>query len=124
MKTDYIITTNAENSIGILYRILNVFSRRMINVESLTVIGGEEKGLSKITFVILSTEEVVKKLIKQIDKHIGVHNTHYHANSSLMAQKISLYRLFTKTLSMHDELAPLVANSIVNAHNQNKTIRV
>jgi len=124
MKTDYIITTNAENSIGILYRILNVFSRRMINVESLTVIGAEEKGLSKITFVIQSTEEVVKRLIKQIDKHIGVHNTHYHANTNVMEQKISLYRLFTKTLSMHDEMVPLVAKNIGSVNNQNKTVRV
>lgn len=110
MKTDYIITTYAENSIGILYRILNVFSRRMINVESLTVVDADEDGISRITFVIKSTEEVVTKLIRQIDKQIGVSNTLFHSNSSPMHQKISLYRLFTKTLNMHEDSLPLASN--------------
>lgn len=114
MNTDYVITTYAENSIGMLYRILNVFARRMINVESLTVMEAEEEGVTKITFVIKSTEDVVKKLIHQIDKQIGVDNTLYHANTNSMRQKISLYRLFTKTLGIQDEVTPLVNKNVVN----------
>ena len=107
MKTNFIITTFAENNIGILYRILNVFSRKMINVESLTVVEADEKGFSKITFVIKATQEIVEKVTKQIDKQIGVTKTLFHANSSVMNQKISLYRLFTKTLDLHEELVPV-----------------
>lgn len=77
MMKDYIITTYAENNIGILYRILNIFSKRMINVESLTVIKTEEKELSKITIVITSTEELVNNIVKQIDKQIGIIKTSF-----------------------------------------------
>lgn len=109
MKTNYIITTYADNSIGILYRILNVFSRRMINVESLTVVEADAEGTSKITFMIKSTEDVVSNIIRQIDKQIGVSNTLYHSNSVQECEKISLYRMFTKTLNMHGELEPLAS---------------
>ena len=111
MKSNFIITTFAENNIGILYRILNVFSRKMINVESLTVVEADEKGLSKITFVIKSSQEVVEKVIKQIEKQIGVTKALFYANSSTMNQKISLYRLFTKTLNMNEEMVPVVQNN-------------
>ena len=114
MKTNYIITTYAENSIGILYRILNVFARRMINVESLTVVEADEKGTSKITFMINSTEDIVSNIIRQIDKQIGVSNTLYHSNSVQECEKISLYRMFTKTLNMHGELVPVSSTGTEN----------
>lgn len=114
MKTNYIITTYAENSIGILYRILNVFARRMINVESLTVVEADEEGTCKITFMIKSTEDVVNNIIRQIDKQIGVSNTLYHSNSLQECEKISLYRMFTKTLNMHGEQVELARNGTEN----------
>ena len=107
MNQDFIITTYAENKIGILYRILNVFAKRMINVESLTVVESDTKGVSKITFVIASGEKAVKQIIKHIEKQIGVLHTVYYTNSEITLNKVSLYRMFTKSLSSQDEQLPV-----------------
>lgn len=114
MKKDYIILTYADNKIGILYRILNVFSRRMINVESLTVVESERKGISKITFVIESTEQIVNQLVKNIDKQIGVFHTLQYSNSEITLNKVSLYRMFTKSLNANDEHLPTFDKQLAN----------
>ena len=104
---NYIITTYAENNIGILNRILNIFSKRMVNVESLTVVETEEKELSKITIVITSTEDIVSNIVKQIDKQIGIIKTAFDSNTEVFYQKISLYRMITKSLNFHEETIPM-----------------
>lgn len=104
---NYIITTYAENNIGILNRILNIFSKRMVNVESLTVVETEEKELSKIIIVITSTEDIVSNIVKQIDKQIGIIKTAFDSNTEVLYQKISLYRIITKSLNFNEETIPV-----------------
>jgi acetolactate synthase-1/3 small subunit len=113
-KNSYIITTYVENKIGILYRVINVFSRRMINVESLTVVETERKGISKVTIVIDSTENVVKQLIKHIEKQIGVLSTMLQSNNEIAMSKVSLYKMFTQSLANHDDQLPVLDQTYVN----------
>jgi acetolactate synthase I/III small subunit len=52
MKQEYIITVYSENHIGLLTRITIVFTRRKINIESLTVSESAIKGVYKFTIVV------------------------------------------------------------------------
>ncbi len=113
-KKDFIITSYVENKIGILYRVLNVFSRRMINVESLTVVESERKGISKLTIVIESEDNVVKQLVKHIEKQIGVMGAYVQSNNEIAMSKVSLYKMFTQSLANHDDQLPILEKQYVN----------
>ncbi len=102
-KNEYLLTTYVENQVGMLNRVINQFSRRMINIESLTVVETKRKGISKITIVIESTEEVVRQLVKFIDKQVGVLDASFQSNNEITLTKVSLYKMFTQSLANHDD---------------------
>jgi acetolactate synthase-1/3 small subunit len=60
-----------EDKPGVLMRVVNMFSRRAFNIESLTVGHTEQRGLSRMTVVVdgnnTDVEQVVKQLYKLID---------------------------------------------------------
>src|SRR5690606_39883711 len=59
--------------LGLLNRISGIFTRRRINIESLSVSETERKGVSRFTIVIKSDErERVEKIVRQIRKIIEV----------------------------------------------------
>jgi acetolactate synthase-1/3 small subunit len=98
MKQEYIISAYTENHIGLLNRITIIFTRRHINIESLTVSESALKGISKFTIVVSATEEVVRKVVGQIEKHVEVLKAFYHTNSEMISQEIALYKVATEAL--------------------------
>ncbi|MGM2827183.1 acetolactate synthase small subunit, partial [Bacillus cereus group sp. Bce006] len=71
-KQEYTITVYTENQIGLLARIAIMFSRRKINIESLNTSSSEVESVHRFTIVIHETEEVVRKLCRQIEKQVEV----------------------------------------------------
>ena len=59
-----------ENIAGILNQITAVFTRRQIDIESLNVSPSSIKGIHKYTITAYSDEEMMKKVVKQIEKKI------------------------------------------------------
>ena len=62
----YTITAFAENKPGVLYRIADLFLRRKINVDSMTVSETERKGISRFTIVVNTNKDIVEKICKQL----------------------------------------------------------
>ena len=52
MNQEFIISAFTENHIGLLNRITIIFTRRKINIESLTVSESALAGISKFTIVV------------------------------------------------------------------------
>jgi len=93
MKEMYTITAFSENHIGLLNRITIVFTRRHINIESLTVSSSEMKGVHRFTIVIEEEEELVKKVVKQIAKLPEVLRAAYFQNDEIIYREIALYKI-------------------------------
>jgi acetolactate synthase I/III small subunit len=108
MKQEYIITAYSENNIGLLNRITIVFTRRKVNIESLTVSESAIKGVSKFTIVILSTEEQVKKIVMQIEKQVEVLKAFYHTNDEMIYEEVALYKVSTEALLESNQIETLV----------------
>ncbi len=98
MKNQFIISVFSENKVGLLSRICGVFTRRHINIESLTVSESEVKGVHRFTFVVSITEELVKKITKQIEKQVDVLKAFFHRNEEMVYQEIAMYKLPTSSL--------------------------
>lgn len=111
MKREYIITVYSENHVGLLTRIANIFSRRKINIDSLTVSESAINGVYKFTILITSTKALAVKVVGQIEKIIDVLKAFYHTNEEMIYQEIALYKVPTEALYENDTIEKIVRNS-------------
>ncbi|WP_290792706.1 acetolactate synthase small subunit [Flavihumibacter sp. UBA7668] len=107
-KQEYTITVYTENQIGLLNRIAIIFSRRKINVESLNTSPSEVEGIHRFTIVIHEMEEVVKKLVRQIEKQVEVLKAYYNNNEELIWQELALYKVSTDEIAEHVKVERLL----------------
>ncbi|NWJ51147.1 MAG: acetolactate synthase small subunit [Bacteroidetes bacterium] len=108
MNQEFIISAFTENHIGLLNRITIIFTRRKINIESLTVSESALAGISKFTIVVNDTQDKVSKVVKQIDKLVEVLKAYYHTNEEMIYQEIALYKVPTEALTHSNQIESLV----------------
>lgn len=99
VKQEYTLTVYAENRVGLLSRIAIIFSRRKINIDSLNTSPSEIDGIHRFNIVIDETEEVVKKLARQIEKQIEVLKVYFNRPDEIVWQELALYKLPTQQVS-------------------------
>ena len=68
----HIISILIENEAGALSRVAGLFSARGYNIESLTVAATEDATMSRMTIVTSGSDEVIEKIIKQLNKLVDV----------------------------------------------------
>lgn len=95
-RTLYTITIFSENTVGLLGQITIIFTRRGLNIETLSVSPSAIKGIHKFTVTLYSTEEVVRKVVQQIDKRIDILKSYYNTDEELVFQEIALYKVATE----------------------------
>ena len=99
LKQEYTITVYTENQIGLLNRIAIIFSRRKINIESLNTSPSEVDSVHRFTIVINETEDVVRKLCRQIEKQVEVLKAYYNTNEEIVWQELALYKVPTDVIA-------------------------
>ncbi|MCE2832903.1 MAG: acetolactate synthase small subunit [Chitinophagaceae bacterium] len=99
MKQEYTITVYTENQVGLLNRIAIMFSRRKINIESLNTSPSEVEGIHRFTIVINETEDVVRKLVRQIEKQVDVLKAYFNTNEEIVWQELALYKVPTDEIA-------------------------
>ena len=99
MKQEFTITVYTENQIGLLNRIAIMFSRRKINIESLNTSPSEIEGIHRFTIVIQEVEDVVKKLVRQVEKQVDVLKAYYNTNDEIIWQELALYKVPTDEIA-------------------------
>ena len=96
MKRTYNISVFTENRIGILNRITIIFTRRHLNIESITASECEVPGVYRYTIVLQTDEKQVKKVVGQIEKQVEVLKAFYHTNDEVVYQELALYKIDTE----------------------------
>ena len=94
-KQEFTITVYTENQIGLINRIAIIFSRRKINIESLNTSPSEVEGIHRFTILITETEEVVKKLVRQLEKQVEILRAFYNTDDEVIWQEMALYKVTT-----------------------------
>ena len=92
-KQQFTLTVITENEIGLLNKVVVVFTRRKINIDSLTASESGVKGVYRYTIVIDVTEDQVKKVCAQIEKFIGVLKVFYYKNDEVERSEMALYKM-------------------------------
>lgn len=99
VKQEFTITVYTENQVGLLNRIAIIFSRRKINIESMNTSPSEVDSIHRFTLVINETEDVVRKLVRQIEKQVEVLKAYYNTPDEIVWQELALYKVSTDEIA-------------------------
>lgn len=105
----YTIIIYTENKPGILYRIADVFLKRKINIESLTVSEIETSGMSRFTVVVKGTHLAIEKIVKQLYKIIEVTKVIENTNESIIFRDLALIKVGIKNAEQRREIENFAA---------------
>jgi acetolactate synthase I/III small subunit len=98
-QQEYNITVYTENQIGLLNRIAIIFTRRKINIDSLNTSPSEIDSIHRFNIVITESEDVVRKVCRQIEKQVEVLKVYYHTNEDVIWQEMALYKVSTNVIA-------------------------
>ena len=99
MKKEFTITVYTENQVGLLNRIAIIFSRRKINIDSMNTSPSEIEGIHRFTIMIDETEEVVRKVCRQIEKQVEVLKVYFNTEDEIVWQEMALYKVSTDEIA-------------------------
>ncbi len=99
MKKEFTITVYTENQIGLLNRIAIIFVRRKINIDSMNTSPSEIAGIHRFTILIDETEEVVRKVCRQIEKQVEVLKVYFNTEEDIVWQEMALYKVSTEQIA-------------------------
>lgn len=105
----YTIIVFAENKPGVLYRIADLFLRRRINIESMTVSEIEEHKLSRFTITVDADGSLVEKIVKQIYRIIEVLKVIDSTDEELIVQEVALFRVSANTAIKRKEINEVIS---------------
>lgn len=108
-KTLYTITIFSENTVGVLNQITTIFMRRQLNIETLSVSPSALEGIHKFTITSYAeSDEVMKKLVRQIDKRVDILKAYFNVDDELIHQELALYKLATDKIMEHGSVEYLI----------------
>lgn len=97
-KTLYTVIIFSENTVGVLNQITVIFTRRGLNIETLSVSPSAIAGIHKFTITVITTQDVIEKVVQQIDKRVDILKAYYNTDEDLVHQEIALYKVATDKL--------------------------
>ena len=86
--TQHVLSVKVENKSGVLARVVNLFSARGYNIDSLSVSKTEHDDISVITVVVRGDEKVIEQVKKQLNKLIDIIKVNDHDTSSFQREMV------------------------------------
>jgi acetolactate synthase-1/3 small subunit len=108
-KTLYTITVFSENTVGLLNQITIIFTRRRLNIETLSVSPSAIQGIHKFTITAFSDPDTIAKVVKQIDKRVDIIKAYCSTDEELVHQEIALYKVSTENLMKLGSIEDIVS---------------
>lgn len=104
----YTVTVFSENTVGILNLISIVYTRRSINVESISASATSIPGIYKTTILSYSDRATMEKVVAQIEKAIYVVKAFLYTDDEIVHQEVALYKVPTSKLMEEENLERII----------------
>jgi acetolactate synthase-1/3 small subunit len=88
-KKLFTIIIFSENTVGLLNQITIIFTRRQLNIETLSVSPSAIAGVHKFTITAFADEVIIEKVIKQLDKRVDILKAYYNTDEDWALQEVS-----------------------------------
>ncbi len=108
----YTFVIFTEDLTGLLQRVVSVFSRRHVNIESLTVSRSSTPSIHRFTIQVEVTQHMMEHLIGQLNKQVDVLRAFAYEAHEVVQQEVALYKVPTAAFANSDTVEKLV-----RAHN-------
>ena len=82
-NTLYTVTVYSENQVGLLNQVSIIFTRRTLNIWSLSVSASAIEGVHKFTIACRTNKQMIEKVVKQIEKRIDVIKAFYYTDDEI-----------------------------------------
>ena len=92
-KTLYTIIVHSENIAGLLNQVTAVFTRRQINIDTITC---------------WTTPDIVEKVVRQIEKKMDVIQAHYFTDKEIFQREVAMYKVSTPEFQSTAEASKVV----------------
>lgn len=115
MKIEHTLSVYTENQVGLLNKISIIFSRRKISLESFNSSPSEIENIYRFTIVVNETAEVVKNLVRQIEKIVDVFKVFSNTNEEIIWQQMALYKVPTSVIMKEVKVERLLREYGANA---------
>ena len=98
MKQDFTIVVFSADKSGLLHRVTTAFTKRHVNIESLTVCKCEVPGISRYTITVQLEEAHIRKIVRALEKQIDVYTVLFYPLEEIVFQELALIKVSTKKL--------------------------
>ena len=120
-KKRFTVIIFSENTVGLLNQITIIFTRRQLNIETLSVSPSAIEGIHKFTITTFADEVMMKKVVRQIDKRVDVLKAYFNTDEEIVHQEIALYKLNTELFIRMDKVEDLIRKYNVRVIDINDT---
>ncbi len=105
---EFTISVFTENRAGLLQRVVTVFTKRHINIDSLNTSKSSIEGIHRFTIVVRVPEEHITKLVAAIEKQVEIIKAFYYESNEIVHQEIALYKIPTSSFLDGEEMERLI----------------
>ncbi|MBE6305516.1 MAG: acetolactate synthase small subunit [Bacteroidales bacterium] len=110
----FTVIVYTENSVSLLNQVSIVFTRRGLNIESISAGPSSIEGVHKYTITCRGERSLLEKVITQIEKRIDVIRAYLFTDNDVVYQEVALYKVSTESLVDEPNL-----EGILRRHNAN-----
>tara|TARA_B100001248_G_scaffold258364_1_gene242378 strand:+ start:1199 stop:1720 length:522 start_codon:yes stop_codon:yes gene_type:complete len=110
-RQKYTVSIYAENNIGLLNRISAIFLKRHLSIDSINSSPSEISDIYRFVIVVTVKENLIRKVITQIEKQIEVIAAFYHTDNETIFQESALYKVKSKSLFEERHIQNIIKNS-------------
>ena len=107
-KQLYTISVFSENNVGVLNQVTIIFTRRCINLESLSASATSIPGVHKLTLTAYGERRQMEKVVQQIEKRVDVIKAFLHTDDEIVYQEVALYKVPTDRLLIESNLENII----------------
>lgn len=104
----YTILIFTENCTGALSLVSNVFTRRQVNIESITACYSSIPGVHKYTITCYCTESMVNMLVLQMERKIDVLKAKFYTDDEIYSREMTLQKLSSPRLWEDKEISRII----------------
>lgn len=104
----YTILIFTENCTGALSLVSNVFTRRQVNIESITACYSTIPGLHKYTITCYCTESMVQMLVLQMERKVDIVKANYYQDTEIYSREMTLQKLSSPRLWEDKEISLII----------------
>lgn len=104
----FTVVVFSENNVGLLSQISNIFTRRGVNIESITASKCSIPDIHKITLTCRNCRHQMELIVGQMEKRIDVIRAFLFTDADVIYQEVALYKVPTERLLDEEHLEDII----------------